>query len=251
MNRNTSRLNHTEQRGMSHYLLPAIAVLIVGLAGVYLMTASNAQTSQPDAPGVAQLQAAPRAWSQSVPPRKGADAELSWNNLPGEDGAGYTYRISRDNVLIGTTAQRNFTDQTAVYRKQHTYTVSRVDRQGAVSAPASVSLALPSNDDTEEPSAPTGLSSSVADREVSINWTPARDNDAILYYTVNRKMVKCGNSCDDTVSFIVTGSTRTAPKPTYTDTTVKPSSSYSYWVTATDPNGNVSTLSDLVPVEVR
>lgn len=247
----SNRIHLSNQRGISHIILPVIAVLVLGFVGLYLMTASNAETVSGGMPSVTRLQAKPEPWTDAATKRKGTDVSLTWNAVAGSGGKPYSYRVTRGNVMLGTTTGSSFTDSSATYRTAHDYHVITVDERGAISKPATVSITLPSNGDDNVPSAPTGMSSSVAAREASINWTPSSDNDSILLYTVNRKMVRCGDQCDDTVSFIIAGTNRTPPKPTYTDTSAKRGSSYSYWVTATDPNGNVSTLSDLVPVEIR
>ena len=89
--------------------------------------------------------------------------------------------------------------------------------------------------DTQPPSVPTGLATtSVASGSVSLSWNASSDNVGVAGYTVYRNGTLYGT----------TGSSAT----TYTDTTVAPSTSYSYTVDAFDAAGNHSAQSSSLAV---
>src|ERR1022692_398477 len=89
--------------------------------------------------------------------------------------------------------------------------------------------------DTQPPTTPTGLTAtSVTASAVSLSWTASTDNVGVAGYTVYRNGTAIGT----------TGGTTT----TYTDSTVAPSTSYSYTVDAFDAAGNHSPQSSALPV---
>jgi hypothetical protein len=89
--------------------------------------------------------------------------------------------------------------------------------------------------DTTPPSVPTGLATtSVASGSVSLSWNASSDNVGVTGYTIYRNGTLYGT----------TGSSATA----YTDTTVAPSTGYSYTVDAFDAAGNHSAQSSPLAV---
>jgi chitodextrinase len=83
--------------------------------------------------------------------------------------------------------------------------------------------------DTQPPSVPTNLqTTSVTATTVNLSWTASTDNVGVTGYSVYRNGVAIGT----------TNST-----PSYTDTTVSPSTTYSYTVAAFDAAGNQSAQS--------
>ena len=89
--------------------------------------------------------------------------------------------------------------------------------------------------DTQPPTTPTGLTAtSVTASAVALSWTASTDNVGVAGYTVYRNGTAIGTS----------GGTTT----TYTDSTVAPSTSYSYTVDAFDAAGNHSAQSTALPV---
>jgi len=89
--------------------------------------------------------------------------------------------------------------------------------------------------DTQPPTVPTGLTAtSVTASAVALSWTASTDNVGVTGYTVYRNGTAIGT----------TGGSTT----TYTDSTVAPSTSYSYTVDAFDAAGNHSAQSAPLPV---
>jgi len=90
--------------------------------------------------------------------------------------------------------------------------------------------------DITPPSIPTHLSGSAASSTaVLLTWTPSTDNVGVNLYRVYRNGVSIG----DTLS------------PSYSDTFLKPGTTYSYTVTAEDLAGNVSAQSAAVSVKLE
>jgi hypothetical protein len=95
-------------------------------------------------------------------------------------------------------------------------------------------LGVPTGD-TQPPTVPAGLAAtSVASGSVSLSWNASSDDVGVTGYTVYRNGTLYGT----------TGSSAT----TYTDTTVAPSTSYSYTVDAFDAAGNHSAQSSPLAV---
>ncbi|WP_328899059.1 MULTISPECIES: glycoside hydrolase family 6 protein [unclassified Streptomyces] len=89
------------------------------------------------------------------------------------------------------------------------------------------------DDDTQAPTAPTGLTSTAkTSSSVSLSWTASSDNKAVTGYDVYRGGTKVGSS------------TTTS----YTDTGLSASTAYSYTVKAKDAAGNVSAASSALSV---
>ncbi len=83
--------------------------------------------------------------------------------------------------------------------------------------------------DTQPPSAPSGLTATAASsNEVDLQWTASTDNVGVVGYDVYRDGSKIG----------------TSTSPGYQDTSVAPSTSYTYVVRARDAVGNVSAPSN-------
>lgn len=81
--------------------------------------------------------------------------------------------------------------------------------------------------DTQPPTIPTALAAtSVTAASVTLNWQPSSDNVGVAGYTVYRNGAQIGTTAGTVTTF--------------TDTTVSPSSSYTYTVDAFDRSGNHS-----------
>lgn len=79
--------------------------------------------------------------------------------------------------------------------------------------------------DTEKPSAPTNVkASNITANQVQLDWTASTDNIGVTGYQILRDGVVVG----------------TAKGTTYSDSGLKPATSYSYQIKATDRAGNVS-----------
>lgn len=97
----------------------------------------------------------------------------------------------------------------------------------------SVSKSNPcSGGDTQAPSAPTGLArGAVGPASVALSWNASSDNVGVTGYDVWRGGARIGSTA----------------ATSYTDTTVAPSTSYSYTVRAFDAVGNTSAASAALP----
>lgn len=187
-----------------------------------------------------------------------------------DDTAVVSYRVRRDGVdLPGATAVAGltFTDNTVSGGNAYSYTSSAVDAAGnrsPESIAATITTPVPSTllqvwngttlvplivqtwngttlvpigaagaKDTTAPSRPTGVTAvAVSPTRVDMSWNLSTDNVAVEGYRVRRN----GQYLDD------------ATGGTYTDTTVGPSSPYSYTVQAYDEDGNDSPESAAVSV---
>ena len=96
----------------------------------------------------------------------------------------------------------------------------------------------PSGPDTTPPTQPGTLSATaVSGSEVDLSWGASTDNVGVTGYLIERCQ---GSGCSN---FTQVGTT-TGTGTTYKDTTVGPSTSYSYRVRATDAAGNLSPYSN-------
>jgi chitodextrinase len=97
-------------------------------------------------------------------------------------------------------------------------------RQGAVPPQLIVSL---SGVDTQAPTAPSGVTATaVSHADVAVSWSASSDDVAVTGYSILRDGAPVGSVDGTTLSFH--------------DTTVTPSTTYAYTVTASDAAGNVS-----------
>lgn len=93
-------------------------------------------------------------------------------------------------------------------------------------------LSLTAGADVTAPSVPTGLTATAASASsINLSWTASTDNIAVSGYRVER----CQGANCTTFAQIATPTT-----PSYSNTGLTPSTSYSYRVRATDAAGNLS-----------
>jgi parallel beta-helix repeat protein len=151
--------------------------------------------------------------------------DLSW--LPSHDNVGVTgYTIYRDGVLLTTVGGTTTTyqDTAVVPSTTYSYTVDAFDAAGNHSAQSTAASAT-TPADTTPPSAPSQLhTTAVGAGEVDLAWTGSQDNVGIDHYDVRRDGVSIGNP----------------PTTSFADTTVQPSTTYTYTVVAYDAAGNPS-----------
>src|SRR5207302_1023187 len=154
---------------------------------------------------------------------------LSWSASTDNVGvSGYT--VYRGGTRVGTVGGTtlSYSDTTVAPSTTYSYTVDAFDAAGNHSAPsAAASVTTPAATDAQAPSVPTGLAGSgPSANQVNLSWSPSTDNVGVSGYTVYR------------------GGTRVATVPYTTlfrsDTTVAPSTTYSYTVDAFDAAGNHS-----------
>jgi chitodextrinase len=142
------------------------------------------------------------------------------------------YRIYRNGTLVTTASGTTFSDTGLSPSTSYSYTIAAVDTSGHASAQtAAVSGAT--GGDTVAPSAPTNVHTTlVAANSVALAWTASTDNTGVTSYVVYRNGTQVGTP------------TTTA----YTDSSLTPSTSYSYTVKAKDAAGNLSAASSALAV---
>jgi glucose/arabinose dehydrogenase len=93
--------------------------------------------------------------------------------------------------------------------------------------------------DTEKPTAPGNLTGTASGTSVNLTWTASTDNVQVLAYDVYR---------DNTLAGTVAGTIGNPPGTTFTDSGLTANTTYSYYVTARDPAGNLSAPSTTATV---
>jgi len=143
------------------------------------------------------------------------------------------YKIYQDGALIATiAASTSYSDTTVQPSTTYSYTVAAYDA-GLNPSPQSNTATATTPADTSPPSTPTNLTATnVAATQVDLSWTASTDNVGVTAYKVFRDGAEIGTSA----------------LPSYSDTTVQPTTSYSYWVVAVDGSNNTSGPSDTVNV---
>jgi chitodextrinase len=162
---------------------------------------------------------------------------LAWQ--ASSDNVGVTgYTVYRGGVKLGTVsgATLSYSDITVSSSTTYSYTVDAFDAAGnhsAQSSPASVTT--PAVLDTQPPSAPAGLAATAASAtQVNLSWQASSDNVGVTGYTIYRAGA--------------TLATVSGTKLSYSDTTVSPTTTYSYSVDAFDAAGNHSAQSSPVSI---
>jgi chitodextrinase len=138
-----------------------------------------------------------------------------------------TYDIYRDSTLLATVpgTVTTFTDSAIVAGQGYGYEVRSRDLAGNTRGAIVAVNGGPS--DTVAPSAPTGLTATVAGpTSAALSWTASTDNVGVTGYTIMRQ-----GAAVATVGGAVT---------TWTDTNLLPGTTYGYQVLAGDGAGNMS-----------
>jgi glucose/arabinose dehydrogenase len=119
--------------------------------------------------------------------------------------------------------------------------VNARDAAGNVSqASTTVSITPPHcQDDTQAPTAPTGLAGSASGTTVTLSWVASTDNIGVRAYDIFRDDAKVGT---------ITGTATAPPATSFSDSALASSTSYSYYVVARDAQANVSPRSNIVTV---
>ncbi len=157
---------------------------------------------------------------------------LSWS--ASTDNVGVTgYTIYRGGTQLATVGGSSlaYSDSTVTPSTSYSYTVDAVDAAGNHSAQsAAAAVTTPAAADTQAPSVPNGIAATAASAtRVNLSWSASSDNVGVTGYTIYRGGTQLAT---------VGGSTLT-----YSDTTVTPSTSYSYTIDAYDAAGNHSAQS--------
>ena len=147
----------------------------------------------------------------SAPTDTASSVGLSWTASTG-GATGYT--IYRNGTQIGTSTSPTYTDSTVSPSTTYQYTVDAYNGAGTHSAQSSPALAV-TTPAAVPPSVPTGLSAPTdTASSVGLSWTAS--TGGATGYTIYRNGTQIG----------------TSTTPTYTDSTVSPSTTYQYTVDA-------------------
>ncbi len=115
----------------------------------------------------------------------------------------------------------------------HALVASAVDGAGNVGTSGVVTVLVDNPPDLTAPTAPSGLFASVVgSTSIQLSWTPSVDDVGVDHYVIFRDGTEIA----------------TAPAPPFTDTSLAPSTTYDYAVTAVDAAGNVSPMSNIAQV---
>jgi chitodextrinase len=181
----------------------------------------------------------------SVTATSPTQTDLQWS-VSSDNVAVTGYRVERcrnagcsDFTEIGTTSGTTFSDAALVPAKTYRYRVRAIDAAGNLSGySTAASVAMPTLQDTQAPSAPTGLIAIVdSSAQVRLSWTASADNIRVMGYRIERC---AGASCS---SFVQVGA---SVGPTFNDLGVSGSTTYRYRVRAADATPNLSAYSSIV-----
>lgn len=151
------------------------------------------------------------------------------------------YRIERQGpsdkqpVEVGTTAQNQFVDSSALYDTDYRYFVT-----GLTGAARSLpSAAIPANfPDIYPPADPTGLTALAGPDSIDLAWQRNTESDLQGYHIYRSVNGGAFQRLPDVVAL-----------PTYTDHAVEHGKAYAYKVTAFDKKGNESAASNAADVQ--
>ncbi len=158
---------------------------------------------------------------------------LSWDASSDDVGV-EGYKIYRDGVEIGTTADTSYADDTLTGTGSYVYTVKAYDADGNLSQESAALTVTISDGDGSDPSedngiptAPTNLSISGTSLSVILSWDASSDDIGVEGYKIYRDGVEIGTTTDTS----------------YTDDTIRKAGTYIYTVKAYDAEGNLSEAS--------
>ncbi|HUP53355.1 MAG TPA: FG-GAP-like repeat-containing protein, partial [Longimicrobiales bacterium] len=153
------------------------------------------------------------------------------------DNVGVTgYRVYRDDVVLATVTGTSHVDATVAPATTYTYEVTALDAAGNESARSTAAEVTTAFQDLEAPSAPSGLTASGGEgSSLVLEWIASTDNVGVTAYRVYRD------------GAILVSTTSTA----HLDTTIEPSQTYEYEVTALDAAGNESAPSASVLITAQ
>jgi chitodextrinase len=157
---------------------------------------------------------------------------LSWS-ASSDNVAVSGYDVFRDDTQVGSSSTTGYTDNGLTPGTQYSYTVRARDAANNASARSTALIVATLTPDTTAPSVPTGLTASgTTSSSVALAWTASTDNYGVAGYEVFRNGTP------------VASVTATA----YSDTSLTPSTAYSYTVRAKDAAGNTSAQSAALSV---
>jgi phosphodiesterase/alkaline phosphatase D-like protein len=171
----------------------------------------------------------------------GNQINLTWPAAT--DNVGVTgYLVERCNgagcstfAQVGTPATASFNDSGLTPSTSYSYRIRATDAANNLSAYSATATATTQAPDTQAPTAPgTPVLTVVSSGQINLTWPAATDNVAVTGYFVERC---AGAGCS---TFAQVG---TPTAPSFNDTGVSPSITYSYRVRATDAANNLGPYS--------
>jgi chitodextrinase len=157
-----------------------------------------------------------------------SQVNLSWTASTGAAG----YKVFRNGTQAGSSVTTSYSDSGLTLGTTYTYAVAAYASDGTTS-PLSAPIAVTTQGDTTPPSAPTGLAgTAISSSQINLTWTASTDNVGVASYKVFRNGSQIG----------------TSGTPSFADSGLLASTTYTYGVSATDLAGNPSALS--VPTSV-
>jgi fibronectin type 3 domain-containing protein len=227
---------------------PVVALVAVLVALLVVKESTAADTTPPSAPGVPAFSSitsttATATWIAATDNVAVTSYEYSLNGGPwtslGDLGV-TDYRVERCSgagcsnfAQIATPTTTAYSDTGLTQLTSYSYRVRAADGAGNLSAYSTIASAI--TPDGTVPSVPTGLTATaVSGAQINLSWTASTDNVAVTSYSAER----CnGAGCSN---FAVAGA---STSPSYVDSGLASSTSYSYRVTAADAARNVSAYS--------
>jgi fibronectin type 3 domain-containing protein len=150
------------------------------------------------------------------------------------------YHIFRNGVEVGSSTTGSYTDSGLTAGNSYSYTVEAYDSAANVSAKTGT-VSVTTTADNEAPTVPGGVkASATGPGAIALSWTASTDNPNPGGVGVKGYNIYRNNATKPT--FTTTGATATS----YTDTTVSPSTGYTYTISAIDNAGNESAPSTVV-----
>jgi chitodextrinase/flagellar hook assembly protein FlgD len=135
------------------------------------------------------------------------------------------YEVYKDGVKVGTTVETVFSLTGLDPLTTYDITIKAIDASGNTSAESSI-LEVTTLGDTTKPEIPSDLSASnVSGTQLTLNWSPAKDNVAVSHYEVFKDGVKIEDNVTNT---------------SFTVENLDLKTSYDFSVKAVDEEGNTS-----------
>jgi phospholipase C len=147
------------------------------------------------------------------------EIDVSWS--PSSDAGGVSgYTIYRDGAAVGTSTTTSFADTGLTASATHSYTVDAVDTSNNRSARSDPPVTATTAPDTTVPTAPATLTATaVSASRIDLAWSASTDPDGVDGYRIFRDRTR--------IAEVTSGLS-------YSDTSVVPSTTYSYTVRAFD-----------------
>ncbi len=204
------------------------AVKAFDAAGNYSVSGNLVTVTVPPAAPPAPLAPANFTGSQV-----NGQVQLSWSASTGAVG----YNIYRDGTLLKSVTTTSSFDNAVTAGTTYSYKVEAYDAlntKSLFSGQVTVTIPAPVAD-TQAPSTPTNLSSSVSGATINLSWSPSTDNVAVTLYKI----------FDDFTVQMGTSTTNS-----YTMTSAVTNTDYNLTVQACDAAGNCSSATNQIRVYV-